>query len=681
MKKTLFVAMFLLVASLGVFADDIYLYESRGETGISIASDQIFSRMYPHIDLECQIEKLQANVVSTPNGNFTVLVIPKFQGSNVAGIPQLPVMNRILEIPAGSKAVVRVLAKTEKVYTLKELGIEHPLMPCQPSCRKDEEPKFAYDKAAYSKDEFLSFPLASIEDMGNMRHLRLAFLQVSPIAYNPVQGTLRIANNIRLEVSLEGADIARTAQDQQDYFSPHFNWVQSQVLSAPSLQSLRGGDFTRYPVVYAIVADRMFEEALKPFVAWKAAKGFKVELAFTDKIGNTKEAIQTHLHNLYKNGKPAPTFVLLVGDVAQVPAFAGTQGSYVTDLYYVAVTADKLPDMYCGRFSAQTVEQLLPQLQKTIEYETYAFSDPSFLKSAVLIAGWDSSHAVEWGHPQINYAVENYFNQNYGYDKVNVFLSKGSHQNEANIVKFVKEGAAYVNYTAHGSQTDWSDPGFTINNINSLNNTGKYPLVVGNCCLTNSIQVGTCFGEAWLRADKQGAIGYIGGSSYTYWDEDLWWGNGYYKIAHPNSQGLAPKKADTGKGAYDGAFETGHFSNGSFMMAGNIAVEESTSPRKVYYWEVYHLMGDPSLMVYWGIPKQMTVKYASEVPVATKSVVVTGEAGAYVGISMNNELLGAGLIDKNGEVSIEVQFPASGKAAIVVTKQNRIPYQGTFTVK
>ena len=37
-----------------------------------------------------------------------------------------------------------------------------------------------------------------------------------------------------------------------------------------------------------------------------------------------------------------------------------------------------------------------------------------------------------------------------------------------------------------------------------------------------------CFGEGLLRANNKGAVGYIGGSNNTYWDEDFWWavGNG-----------------------------------------------------------------------------------------------------------------------------------------------------------
>jgi len=182
---------------------------------------------------------------------------------------------------------------------------------------------------------------------------------------------------------------------------------------------------------------------------------------------------------------------------------------------------------------------------------------------------------------------------------VTAFLSAGSGQNVAAIQAAIAKGVTYVNYTAHGSSTSWADPAMSISDINKLGNKGKYPLVVGNCCLTSKFEIGTCFAEAWLRAKDCGAIGYIGGTNSTYWDEDIWWGIGLHQIVKPNDQGVPPLKENTGRGAIDSLFEG--VTNGAFMVVGNLAVEASNSSRKLYYWEVYHLMGDPALKIY--LPK------------------------------------------------------------------------------
>lgn len=684
MKKLLLLGLMLCLTTVA-FADEIIIQRGDVNTGFSLVADEVANRTTPHMSIRCQFAAFDAQTRNTERGNFTALTIPGYPSSREVGNPSLPMMTRIIEIPLGATPVVNVTSRTEQEYTLSELGITTPLMPAQPSQRKDtEEQAFVYNEAAYQSNGYTRAPLATVTEIGIMRNMRLVLLTIAPVAYNPVLGKIVVSNNIDVEISLEGANLAETMAMYTNYASPYFDWARSSVMIPPSLSAQRS-DVATAPIHYAIVADRKFENDLKPFVAWKTQKGFYVSQGYTDTIGTSREAIQAYLHGLYKNpaaGQAAPTFVLLVGDNEQIPAFTGTEGSYVTDLNYVTVTPDKIPDMLCGRFSAQTSADLIPQIEKTLEYEQYRMPDPSFLKNVVLVAGWDSGHAVEWGWPQINYATKYYFNTAHGYANVNAFLTSGSGQNASTIVSLVSQGASFVNYTAHGSQTNWSDPSFTIANINSLQNTGRYPLVIGNCCLTNSFQVGTCFGEAWLRAKDKGAIGYIGGSSYTYWDEDLWWGNGYYTIAHPNPQGTAPTKEVTGKhGAYNCVFERGYCSNAALMLAGNLAVEESTSPRKIYYWEVYHLMGDPGLMIYLGIPTQMTAEHPADVAANVNMVHVTAEAGAYIGITMNGILCGAGLTGKDNNANIQVSFAGSGTATVVVTKQNRIPYRGTITVK
>lgn len=183
------------------------------------------------------------------------------------------------------------------------------------------------------------------------------------------------------------------------------------------------------------------------------------------------------------------------------------------------------------------------------------------------------------------------------------YLSAGSSQNVSAIQSNIAKGVGYVNYTAHGSPTSWADPGMSISDIQRLGNKGKYPFVVGNCCLTSKFEVSTCFGEAWLRQKDGGAIGYIGGTNSTYWDEDIWWGIGVHAIVKPNDQGVPPLEENTGRGAIDSLFEGNGISNAGFMVVGNLAVESSASSRKLYYWEVYHLMGDPSLKTFMGSPK------------------------------------------------------------------------------
>ncbi|OGK10285.1 MAG: hypothetical protein A2W80_08375 [Candidatus Riflebacteria bacterium GWC2_50_8] len=431
-----------------------------------------------------------------------------------------------------------------------------------------------------------------------MRHMRLAQLLVAPVKYNPVEHKIIVYNDLDFEIILTGADMAATRVRQDTAWSPAFDWMEKMVLAPEALR------FAKRNVApgYLIVTDPLFQAEIAPFAAWKAKQGLRVSVVSTDQFGSgatLTEGLKAYLHNLYNQAtseNPAPSFVLFVGDHEQIPAFNGQAGVHVTDLYYATVTpGDFLPEYMMGRFSAQNVEQLRPQIEKTMEYENGQFSDPKFLQEAVLVAGWDFNWTHSHGWPHIIYARENYCNSGHGFSKVSFFPTPAPQMNAANIIANIARGARFINYTAHGSPTSWLDPAFSITNIEKLGNKGKYPFVIGNCCLTNKFEVDTCFGEAWLRARDAGAIGYVGGSNSTFWDEDLWWGIGLHAIVMPNDEGMPPDKDQTGPGALDSLFEGNNVPNAGVMLAGNLAVESSTSARKQYYWEIYHLMGDPAL--------------------------------------------------------------------------------------
>ncbi|NJK96811.1 MAG: hypothetical protein HC905_19520 [Bacteroidales bacterium] len=351
------------------------------------------------------------------------------------------------------------------------------------------------------------------------------------------------------------------------------------------------------------MSDRIFETALSPFIAHKENLGYNVIVGYTDEpnVGNTTTSIHDYLEALYNNppvGISPPHYVLLVGDIAQIPAYSA--GWHVTDLYYFDYTSDNIPDVFYGRFSATDTSELMPQINKTIQYELNNMPDPSYQYKAVLVAGHDwAGHDLTFGNGQINYANDYYFNSSKGITSNKYLQPEPSGANySANIISNINAGVGFANYTAHCSPNGWADPSFTVSNIASLTNTNKYGLWVGNCCLSNKFDVDECFGEAALRAENRGAVGYIGGSNSTYWDEDYWWGVGFKTVtAHPVFE-------KNHLGVYDRLFHTytetssdWYSTQGQLIVGGNLAVEESTSGRKLYYWEIYHLMGDPSLNI------------------------------------------------------------------------------------
>ena len=641
---------------------------------------------YGRIDITFTAADIQATTVKTPQGNFSQIVMDDYYPSVVVGKPQLPVMSQLLEIPVCDDVVATVKDAQYVEMDASELGINHPIYPAQPAYPKSYSGtrEFVKDAQTYSQNAFYAEPLVRVEKAGTMRDITLANICVSPVAYNPVTGKVRIYRKVDVEVSFVNANLGATRDLKARYGSPLFT-AASQAVINPMPDTRE--EFSGAPIRYLIVAHSMFRnnEQLIAFAAWKKRIGYKVDIVYTDdaNVGTTTTSIKNYIMSQYTGAtatNPAPTYLLFVGDHGQVPAFSSTeQNSHVTDLYYACwTTGDNIPDCYYGRFSAQNANQLAPQINKTLMYEQYTMPDPSYLGKAVLIAGTDASWAPTHADGQINYVYDNYINtssSNHTYTTVYKHNYNCSSQ-AATIRSEIGAGCGWANYTAHGGETGWSDPSFSNSNVSAMANQDKYGLMIGNCCLTGKFNL-ECFGEALLRAENKGAMAYIGASEVSYWNEDVYWAVGVRSSITANMNYQA-----NNLGAYDRLFHTHgevhdkwFTSLGGFMTAGNLSVQASSSDIKKYYWEIYHIFGDPSIRPYLGIPSQMTVNSADVIPVGTATYSVNTEPYAYVALTYGGEVICAAFADASGSATLNlVDVTNPGSYELAVGAQNHIQF-------
>ncbi len=627
--------------------------------------------------------------VQTERGTFAHISIEGLSHSRKVGHPKLPVSRRMLSVPLGAAVSAEAIRYSKEELALSEYGVTSPVMPAQPPRPKNLPASaipFAYEADAYGVQGYGDRPLVYVEELGLLRGMRLFVLTLEPVKYDPSAQKLLVYNDVEVEVEFVGGSRHATEELRRRTWSPYFESVYSRSVLNYSPVGYKD-DLTRYPVTYVVISDSMFAAQLQPFIEWKTQKGFEVITGYLGDpaVGSTNTSIKSYLQGLYDAGTPedpAPSFVLLVGDVNQVPTWNGSTGQHVTDLTYVRLEGtDYMPEMYYGRFSANTPAELQPQIDKTLEYERFEMPDPAFLAEAVMIAGMDPYYAQTWANGQINYGTTHYFNAVHGIVS-HTYLYPGSGSHASDIITDVSNGVGYANYTAHGYEQGWGDPTFTVSDIQGLSNAHKYPTAVGNCCLTNAFNYPTCFGEAWLRADGKGSIGYIGATNSSTWDEDFWWGVGAGTVVE------YPTYEATGPGAYDGMFHDHgelfpqwYTSQYAFIMAGCLAVQEEGTYFRDYYWEIYALMGDPSLSTYFGVPTTNVVSYPQQLVLGETSLDVSADPWSYVGLSFNSELCAAALVDDSGQATLEFDALASpGDADLVITRQDREPVIATITV-
>ena len=645
----------------------------RGRNGITISESS-----QKRLKMKANIGAISLSDTTTKKGDFLELQTDGTYSSGAEGEPQLPAFRKLVQIPVGAKPIVNIKHADTTFYTLSDFNIKTKLSPRQPSLSKSgDKPKFKYRKRSYRHNYFTQNELVTINQIGSMRGVGIGQVNVNPVRYNPKQNTLMVFSNIEFDIEFEGGTAKASAKDG----SPYFDGVYSALGNYKSGNS----NTSNKPVKYLIVTDTAFLGALADFIKWKQQKGFNVVVATTDTLGNfandIKEWVSTQYHSA-TDDDPAPSFLLLAADTDKIPASrTGASTGYGTDLYYACMDGDGdiIPDIFYGRFSARTAAQMKAIADKTIAYEKYMFEDPSYLAKATLIAGYDGTYRSAVGIPTVNYIANNRVNAKNGYNTVNKFTTSysGCYSNESVSV-------GLMTYTAHGEVSNWVDPQLTKTKVNSFGNSGKFPFVVANCCLSGQFTSDECLGETWLRKENGGAVAYIGSSPKTYWDEDFYWAVG----AHKRQSGVSPDTSATTTGAFDAPFVSDFLCGAAIMYAGNMAVTEARDSNNYsgtvssrYYWEGYNYLGDPSLLVYFGEAKNNIVSHNPTIPVSSNTITVNALSNSYIAISHDGELLGAAYVPA-GESSVSVPINPIGvpcEIDVVVTKPRYKPYFGKIT--
>jgi len=699
MRKFVLVSLLVVLTGFICFAQKQVITLSAGENKLELkgVTPEAFSA-------KIQMKELKVESRSTENGDFSILNVEGFVRPANVGQANLPVLSKLIEVPYGAEIQVVIKGYTEEVINLNEYGISR-IEPTQPSYHKStpiEDQLFVINEDYYNTDEYDNEELIKTEISGEMRGVRIGRIEIRPYHYNPVENTLIVYNNLDFDVVFVNADLALTTEMKNKFYTPEFEGSYETILNymVPSAKDA----FSNYaaPIKYVIVANTAFQATLQPFVQWKTKQGYNV-IEYYVATGTTNTSIKTYLQGLYTAATPsdpAPLYVMIIGDHSgtnAIPGFTSTVSgnSHVTDLYYATYggASDYLPDLYYGRISAESTTELSNALNKILPYEQYTLPDFDYLNNCLLVAGTDASWAHKAGDATILYGVNNYFNVAHGFSNIYAYyynyasgpyfvMSSNSSSADADVNAKIAGGVGFGNYTAHCDHDGWSDPAVRRSNIANWNNINEYPFLIGNCCLSFEFNQSDAFGEMLLYAANEGAVGYIGTTNYSYWYEDVYWGIGLTTESTVDAGNItAYNYSNTGLGIYDGIFhENGeaysnwYYTARQIVHRGNLAVESSSeSSLKKYYWEIYHCVGDPSLMPYMTEPDALSLSFSNPMQGAT-SLTVTTEPYTYVAISKSNVLLDAEWSGSGTSVTLTVPAFTGDAYCVVGTKQDRSPY-------
>ncbi|MBQ8703141.1 MAG: T9SS type A sorting domain-containing protein [Bacteroidales bacterium] len=568
-------------------------------------------------------------------------------GTGRVGCPDLPSLSVLVSLPKGSTLEVTGVRSTGTV-SMDVVPQGRPLAPVTEGWVKDGlPPDYCPDAKVYgSGDLYRGGGRVEVELLGVMGAEQLFRVTVRPVGYRPVDGLLECDTSVDALLHVGKA-------------------------ASPSLGT-HG---------YLVVSRPLFREGLQPFVRWKRQQGFEVMELYVDT--HLRDSVKALMRPLWSaDGSRGPRHVLLVGDVALLQAFPGTThptglGNHVTDLYYAEFTGDYLPDALLGRWPVNDTAELGAVVRKCIRYEQGADIDTARLKRLLLVAGSeDRAPAPVTTNGQVDYVAREARLAHPFLDTLCYHNPASADQRPA-ILGDLRRGVALLNYTAHCTSAGWTSPSVTFTSIDTLDNPQPL-LYVNNCCLSNAFD-GTCFGEQLLRKADGGAIGVIGATNSTLWDEDYYWAVGpkLPLSLTPQYDSLRPGPFDRWLGRTGGVH-----SQGELLTAGNLAVTAVGSPYDKFYWETYCLLGDPSLEPWVGVPQPLELHLTNGQPTdGAGTLHLGGTPGCTVTAMQHDTVLGMGVMGPDGLLALQLgQSVDTSLLVLTATARHHRPRIDTLTV-
>ncbi len=538
----------------------------------------------PTIELTVDLPVFDFGSVYIGGREFATLELQGEGFTTIVGEARLPMIRHMVEIPYGSNPEVVIESVSWKSASLKELELPERILPVQPSVIKipGASEEFVIDNEYYANDAFTPSYIAKVVEMGEIRGRRFAFIEFSPVQYKASSGELKLMTACEIRVDLSGSDMVQTSEMIERYSSYAFEKLFSALFENYGYFEHLIPNLLRGEEGYLIIVYDDFYDGILPLANWKQSLGFDTTVTKTSDIpgGPTKENIKAYIEDAYDSWAVPPSYVLLVGDVAQIPTFTGYDSYSAADIYYVTINPeDYFPDIFIGRFPASQEAHVTAMVDKTLTYEQADFPSPDFIKKATFMASTDNYEISEGTH---NYVIDNYLDpNNYTCDKLYTYTYGATTQQ---VRDALNDGRSLAIFSGHGYTYGWGDgPAFDQGDVQGLTNEGMYPFVCSHSCLTGEFDVAECFGETWLREPDKAGLAFWGSSTYTMWDEDdilekkmfsAWWDDNIGFIGGMTDMALY--------------YLYQHYGGGGFTQ---------------YYFEGYNILGDPSVNIWRGGPQ------------------------------------------------------------------------------
>ncbi|PLX25196.1 MAG: hypothetical protein C0599_01000, partial [Salinivirgaceae bacterium] len=448
-----------------------------------------------HIRLEFDFNAYSIENVSTPKGTAQIINIPNCTRTKIKGAPDLPKISQALAIPNTAKMDVKIIKS-------RFIELDNILMAPSKGIMSRDKKTTDYPYifgSVYSTNAFYPETKANLNEPYIIRNVRGQTVVVNPVQYNPVTKKVRIYTNIVVEVNATGVDSKNTYTPNEALSNDAvFNNVLTNHFINYNTSSPKYSPISEDGKKMLIVSYGSFMDEMEAFKSWKESIGYTVTMVDYATIGSSS-SLKTYIQNQYdQNGI---SYVLLVGDHAQVPAYNASSG-YSDNYYGYTSGSDHYLDVFIGRFSADNTTDLQTQIDRTIYYERDVNPSDTWFKKGVGIASNEGGSGGDDGEDDPTHMNNiEYDLEGYGYTISRVYQDGGS---ASQLSSLINAGTGIINYVGHGSDYTWASMVYTQTNVNALTNENKLPFIFSVACVVGNFTSKTCFAETWMRATNNG---------------------------------------------------------------------------------------------------------------------------------------------------------------------------------
>ncbi|MCB5285046.1 MAG: C25 family cysteine peptidase [Candidatus Cloacimonetes bacterium] len=600
--------------------------------------------------LQYQIGRFEQTRVQIGGEDWYHINLPKEGITQDKGAPQLPVFNRSIIIDPTARMRLELSDVQYQDFPVA-------VAPSKGVITRDIDPAtvpYSFGDV-YQRDEFYPQNVAELSEPYIMRDFRGIVVQTTPFAYNPKTKTLRVYTSYKVRVYASGQDTVNTLTTDRSSISRDF-------VSLYENRFLNWDSFRYTPVddsfgKLLVICHTNYMSTILPYVNWKIQKGIPTELVQWSTIGTTAAQLQTYIQNRY-NADSELTYVQLVGDAPQIPSLSsGGGGSDPT--FSLVAGSDNYPDIFIGRFSAETTAQVTAQINKAIAYERDVTTSDTWLSRAMGIASAEGGGSLgDEGESDIVH-MNNIRTDllGYGYTSIDQIYDPGA--SASTVTTNVNAGRGFINYVGHGADTYWVTTGFSNTNATALTNGTKTPFIMDVACVNGNFVSITCFAEAWQRNANGGSVAIYASSINQSWN--------------------SPMRAEDE--VTDLLIAEAKYTVGGLYYNGSCEMMDVYGTDGVNMFKTWHIFGDASLSSRTKTPIAMSVTHPSNITSGTTSVSVsTGVNNTLVAITYNNVIYGRAFTNSSGNATITLTSPPTGvlNYTITATAHNRVTYVGTI---